>query len=92
MHACSCGMSYEVHQTVFETREEREAEGRPVDPKWMQDQNMVAGMGGLTQGFSDLADGEDRAQLMNPQNIIGNLKEAEMIGQSSQMNAITAKP
>jgi len=85
-------MSYEVHQTVFETREEREAEGRPVDPKWMQDQNMVAGMGGLTQGYSDLADGEDRAQLMNPQNIIGNLKEAEMIGQSSQMNAITAKP
>jgi len=85
-------MSYEVHQTVFETREEREAEGRPVDPKWMQDQNMVAGLGGLTQGFSDLADGEDRAQLMNPQNIIGNLKEAKMIGQSSQMNAITAKP
>ena len=66
-------MSYEAHQTVFETREEREAEGRPVDPKWMQDQNMVAGMGGLTQGFSDLADGEDRAQLMNPQNIVGNL-------------------
>ena len=44
---------------------------------------MVAGLGGLTQGFSDLADGEDRAQLMNPQNIIGNLKEAKMIGQSS---------
>lgn len=66
-------MSYDIHKTVFETREEREAEGRPVDPKWMQDQNMVAGMGGLTQGFSDLADGEDRAQLMSPQNIVGIL-------------------
>ena len=24
-HSCSCGMSYEVHKTVFETRAEREA-------------------------------------------------------------------
>jgi len=23
------------HETVFESREEREAEGRAVDPKWM---------------------------------------------------------
>jgi len=38
-----------------------------VDPKWMQETNMVAGMGGLMNGFSDLADGEDRQQLMNPQ-------------------------
>ena len=48
-------MGYDQHQTVFESREEREAEGRPVDPKWMQDQNMVGGMGGLTS-FGDLAD------------------------------------
>lgn len=48
-------------------------------------------MGGLTAGFSDLADGEDRAQLMNPQNIIGNLQEAKMIGASSKMNAIAPK-
>ena len=54
-------MSYEQHQTVFESREEREAEGRPVDPMWMQETNMVAGMGGLTNGYSDLADGQDRA-------------------------------
>jgi hypothetical protein len=26
--------------TVFESREEREAAGRPVDPKWMQEQNV----------------------------------------------------
>jgi hypothetical protein len=25
---------------VFESREEREASGRPVDPKWMQEQNV----------------------------------------------------
>lgn len=73
VHACSCGQGYDVHETIFETREEREAEGRPVDPKWMQDTNMVAGMGGLMNGFSDLADGEDRQQLMNPQQIVGNL-------------------
>lgn len=50
---------------MFESREEREAEGRPVDPKWMQDNNMVGGMGGLTS-FGDLADGQDRADMMNP--------------------------
>ncbi len=70
-HGCACPLIYDDHQTVFESREEREAEGRPVDPKWMQEQNvrlhrvevlqMVAGMGGLSQGFVDLADGEDRA-------------------------------
>ena len=41
---------------MFESREEREAEGRPVDPKWMQEQNIVAGMGGLTGAYSDLID------------------------------------
>lgn len=45
---------------MFERREEREAEGRPVDPKWMQDDNMVGGMGGLMQDFSQLADDADR--------------------------------
>ena len=34
-HACSCGMGYDVHQTVFETRAEREAQGRQVDAAWM---------------------------------------------------------
>ena len=84
-------MGYDVHETIFESREEREADGRAVDPKWMQDTNMVAGMGGLTNGYSDLADGEDRAQLMNPQNIIGNLQDAKMIGASSKLNAIGAQ-
>jgi hypothetical protein len=56
VHACSCGDGFDEHATVFESREEREAEGRPVDPKWMQEQNMVAGMGGLTGAYSDLID------------------------------------
>jgi len=54
------------HQTVFESREEREAEGRAVDPKWMQDQNMVAGMGGLTADYQALADGQDLQDMRNP--------------------------
>lgn len=68
-----------MHETMFERREEREAEGRPVDPKWMQDDNMVGGMGGLMQDFSSLADDADRQEMMAPQAIMGNLKEAGMI-------------
>lgn len=49
----------------------------------MQETNMVGGMGGLTSGFSDLADGEDRAQLMNPNAVMNNLNEARMIGAGS---------
>lgn len=50
-------MGYNVHETVFERREEREAEGRQVDAPWLQESNMVAGMGGLGhQDFSSLAD------------------------------------
>jgi hypothetical protein len=39
-HGCACPQIYDDHVTVFESREEREAEGRPVDPKWMQEQNV----------------------------------------------------
>mmetsp|Transcript_12959 Transcript_12959/g.9382 ORF Transcript_12959/g.9382 Transcript_12959/m.9382 type:complete len:137 (-) Transcript_12959:270-680(-) len=60
-HGCGCNQVYNDHETVFESREEREMSGRPVDPKWMQEQNMIAGMGGLTQGYSDLVEGEEKA-------------------------------
>ena len=40
-HGCNCPLVYDEHQTVFESREEREAVGRPVDPKWMQEQNVI---------------------------------------------------
>lgn len=59
-------MGYQDHQTVFQSREEREAEGRPVDPKWMQDQNMVGGMGGLQADMASLADGQDLIDMRNP--------------------------
>ena len=50
-------MGYDVHETVFETRAEREAEGRQVDAPWLQESNMVAGMGGLGHhDFGSLAD------------------------------------
>ncbi len=39
-HGCACPLIYDDHVTVFESREEREAAGRPVDPKWMQEQNV----------------------------------------------------
>ncbi len=39
-HGCACPQIYDDHVTVFESREEREAAGRPVDPKWMQEQNV----------------------------------------------------
>ncbi len=68
-----------MHDTVFESREEREAVGRPVDPKWMQDQNMVAGMGGLTAGYSDLVDAEERNIMMDPMAIMHNLNDNKMI-------------
>lgn len=34
-HHCNCGLTFNEHRTVFESREEREDQGRPVDPKWM---------------------------------------------------------
>ena len=50
-------MTFNVHETVFESREEREAEGRAVDPKWMQEENMIAGYGGLSSNYTDLVSG-----------------------------------
>ena len=58
------------HQTVFESREERMTDGRAVDKN--QDSNMVGGMGGLT-GFSDLADGQERADMQDPAAIMSNV-------------------
>ena len=49
-YTCDCGMPYDKHHTVFETRKERMAKGKPVD----QGNNLVAGIGGLTS-FSSMA-------------------------------------
>lgn len=40
-HGDVCGLHFNDHETVFESREERQASGRPVDPKWMQDNNVI---------------------------------------------------
>ncbi|KAG9330936.1 hypothetical protein JZ751_021607, partial [Albula glossodonta] len=50
-YTCGCGQPSHAHRTLVETREERQARGRPVG----QDVPYAA-MGGLT-GFSSLADG-----------------------------------
>lgn len=64
-HHCGCGMTYDEHHTVFQSRAEREAEGRPVDPSWMQEQNMVGGMGGLGNDFMGLVHESNKQDLMN---------------------------
>ena len=46
-HHCNCEQTFDMHQTVFESRQEREAQGRPVDPSFMQE-NLTGGMGGLS--------------------------------------------
>ena len=43
---CNCTYPYDDHMTVIETREERKAKGKGVDPGWMTN-NLSAGIGGL---------------------------------------------
>jgi len=40
---------------------------------------MVAGMGGLTQGFSDLADGVEKQEMMSGKAIMGNMRENKQL-------------
>ncbi|KAG5843141.1 hypothetical protein ANANG_G00185320 [Anguilla anguilla] len=53
-YTCGCGQPGHAHETLVETREERQARGRPVGRDVP-----YAAMGGLT-GFSSLADGHLR--------------------------------
>jgi hypothetical protein len=53
--ACSCGNLFPDHETVFESREDREAAGRPVDNLAMGGEGYEA-MGGITN-YSSLVDG-----------------------------------
>lgn len=60
---CSCTDTYGEHSTVFESREDRERAGRPVDTGWMEQASReglpVCHLGGVV-GFASLADGIDR--------------------------------
>lgn len=58
--SCSCGCLWDKHTTVFETREERIAAGRPVDNLGGGGDGFVA-LGGITS-FSSLVDGAERQQ------------------------------
>lgn len=40
---------------------------------------MTAGMGGLTQGYMDLVEGEDKAEFQNPMAIMDNLQANKML-------------
>lgn len=70
---CNCGYGYDDHQTTIESREERIAHGKAVDPSWMQD-NLTAGIGGLNsfsgmvkdayaEEYAELIEGDVRKQL-----------------------------
>lgn len=84
-HPCSCGLTFNDHETVFESREERVEEGREVDPKWMQDNNMIGGMGGLT-GFTGLVEGADIDKMRDPNAIMENVQNS--IGGYAALHAI----
>lgn len=84
-HPCSCGLTFNDHETVIETREEREEAGREVDPKWMQENNMIGGMGGLSS-FTGLADGADIDAMRDPAAIMGNVQSS--IGGYAALHAL----
>jgi len=50
-----------------------------VDPKWMQEQNMVGGMGGLQNDHTGLLEAQDMTDMRNPQAIVDNLGRDKMI-------------
>lgn len=70
--SCSCGMKFTDHVTVYESREERIADGRGVDSG---KGNMVGGMGGLTK-FSNMADHQEKADMMNPAHIMAQAQSS----------------
>ncbi len=53
---------------------------------------MVAGMGGLSQGFMDLVEGQDRAQMMSPAAIMSNLEHGNMLMGPQMRPALTSGP
>jgi len=81
---CNCSYTYDEHNTVIETREERQSQGKAVDPSWMKD-NLSAGIGGLNSfsaigsmlnneinKYSDLGDNDNYKLGDNKKNYLGN--------------------
>lgn len=48
---------------------------------------MVGGMGGLTSGFMDLVEGQDKLEFQDPSAVMSNLSHGNML-MGSQMKAI----
>ncbi|KAL0237346.1 hypothetical protein PCE1_000743 [Barthelona sp. PCE] len=75
-YTCTCGEPYANHRTIFETRDERIANGRPVDnrvPNAMQ-----LNMGGIVN-FSSLVDDTTKAEArMIAQTNIDNMQVAQV--------------
>lgn len=74
-YRCSCGSPLNEHSTVFETREEREAAGRPVAYGSADDAPYEA-MGGVTN-FRSLLSGIERLEVEQPGegSALGRLKQ-----------------
>ena len=64
--SCSCGYKYMDHTTIFETREERMKNGRPVDELGG---NVPLNMGGIIN-FSSLGDGANRLENQKVKNMV----------------------
>ena len=71
--------------TIFESREERVADNREVDPKWMQENNMVGGSGGITS-FTGLIEGGEVDKMRDPNAIMENVQNS--IGGYAALHAI----
>ena len=82
-YTCDCGMPYDMHKTLIETRKERMNKGKAVD----SGTNMVAGIGGLgsftsmvggvyNEYYKDLLEGNEMGKLpQEKKNYIGDGSE-----------------
>lgn len=93
---CNCTYTYDDHMTTIETREERQAQGKAVDPSWMGN-NMAAGIGGLnsfTGMVNDVYQLEYNALLNPPDKKMAliedvNNKRKALGSQSTSMSSTT---
>eukprot|EP00927_Polykrikos_kofoidii_P037746 TRINITY_DN31964_c0_g1_i1.p1 TRINITY_DN31964_c0_g1~~TRINITY_DN31964_c0_g1_i1.p1 ORF type:complete len:473 (+),score=64.18 TRINITY_DN31964_c0_g1_i1:32-1420(+) len=80
---CSCTATFDQHETVFESRAERDRAGRPIDAGWMETASKeglpVCHLGGII-GFTSLADGIDRAYAGLEGDSFGGLEAAMHCG------------
>ncbi|CEM30336.1 unnamed protein product [Vitrella brassicaformis CCMP3155] len=90
---CGCGSSYENHETVFETRRERQARGLPVSTPAGTGPAALAPTGALNSYLS-LADGVDREALiappMNQKGITGPAARKALRNESSPSSSSAA--